>query len=161
MRHLAHRIQLGFTLIELMVVVTVLAMLATSAGPSFSAFLASLKLKTVAYDLSSDLMLARNEALKRNTLVRVTPNGTGWVAGWKVEVAATNARIVTRSAPHEATLFTNAPTSIQFDGNGRVAMPATLVRITVGDSHVTDATQRCVQLDLSGRARTEKGACAS
>ena len=149
----------GFTLIELMVVVTVLAMLATSAAPSFSAFLASLQVKAVAYDLGSDLLLARNEALKRNATVRVSPIGSDWTGGWKVDVAASGTRIGTRGAPSDSTRFTNAPASILFGGNGRVILPAEAVRITSGNSDVTTAMPRCVQLDLSGRARAEKGAC--
>lgn len=152
--------QSGFTLIELMVVLTVLAIVLTSAAPSFSAFMASLQIKAVAYDLASDLMLARNEALKRNTTIRVAPNGSAWVDGWKIEVASSTTRVKTRSAPNARTTFTDAPTAITFGGNGRVTLPTDAVRVTLGHSDATEATQRCVQLDISGRARAEKGACS-
>ena len=62
----------GFTLIELMIVVALVAIVATLAAPSFREFLAKKRLEGVASELSNDLHYARSEAVSRNVTVRVT-----------------------------------------------------------------------------------------
>lgn len=66
----------GFTLVELLVVVAMLAILLTLAAPSFTAFFAKKRIEGVAANLLTDLELARSEAVARNALVQVTI-GTG------------------------------------------------------------------------------------
>jgi type IV fimbrial biogenesis protein FimT len=61
----------GFTLIELMVTVVVAAVLLTLAVPSFTAWLDRNRLKSAAEQLQADLQYAREEAIKRDTDVRV------------------------------------------------------------------------------------------
>lgn len=88
----------GFTLIELLVTMAILALLATLAAPSFNAAIISNKLATYANHLVAAVQLARSEAIKRNTVVRIcrreragdnTPScstaGT-WQKGWFVWV---------------------------------------------------------------------------
>jgi type IV fimbrial biogenesis protein FimT len=59
----------GFTLIELMVVVAIVAILAALGMPSFSAWVANAKVRTVAESLQSDFRLAQAEAVRRNRQV--------------------------------------------------------------------------------------------
>jgi len=149
----------GFTLIEMMVVVAILVIVATAVVPSFAAFIASLQLKTVSYDLTSDLLLARNEGLKRNAGVRVVPVDEDWRNGWQVQRASDGQVISARQAPSTTVTFDDAPTAIVFDGNGRVSSPGAAVRVTLASEQAGEGGSRCVKLDLSGRARAEKGAC--
>lgn len=83
--------QLGFTLIELIVTVAVLAIVLATAIPSFSDITLRSKLRTYAADLVASAHLARSEAINRNDQVRmcVSSNGTscgtgGWGQGWIV-----------------------------------------------------------------------------
>ena len=70
------RPHLGFTMIELMVVLAVLALLATLVAPSFNEQLARRRLEGVATDLSTDLQFARTQAVDdRATVQLVTENG--------------------------------------------------------------------------------------
>jgi Tfp pilus assembly protein FimT len=146
----------GFTLVELMTVVSILAVMLGIIAPSFGPILAAQQAKALTYDLTGDLMLARNEALKRNVTVAITRSGSGWEQGWRVATVATNESLSRRNGVTQSVLMTGAPASILFDPNGRVSSPLGSVRITIsgGDNY------RCVELDPSGRVRSHTGACS-
>ena len=145
----------GFTLIEMMTVLSILAVMLGIVAPSFSSFLASQQAKSLTYDLTGDLMLARNEALKRNVSVSISRGGSGWEQGWAVATVATAEQLSRRNAAAQSVTVTGAPASIRFDPNGRVSSPLGSVRITVGGG----TNYRCVELDPSGRVRSLIGAC--
>ena len=146
----------GFTLVEMMTVVSILAVMLGIIAPSFSGFLASQQAKALTYDLTSDLMLARNEALKRNVSVSITRDGSGWEQGWTVRTVATLEQLDHRNAAAQAVSISGAPSSITFDPNGRVSSPLGSVRITIGGG----TNFRCLELDPSGRVRSSYGACS-
>ena len=60
----------GFTLVELIVAMAVLAILLTLAAPNFSRWIRNTKIRTAAESIQTGLHAARAEALKRNTVVR-------------------------------------------------------------------------------------------
>lgn len=62
----------GFTLVELLVVVAVLAVILTLAAPSFRSMIEMQRLRSITSQLVTDLQFARNEAVQRNTLLRVS-----------------------------------------------------------------------------------------
>lgn len=86
----------GFTAIELMVVVAIVAILAALAGPSFTPLIDSWRTRQAAEGLQSSLYFARSEAIKRggNVVIVKTPNNTDgctlapgnddWGCGWSV-----------------------------------------------------------------------------
>ena len=59
----------GFTLIELMVVVTVMAVSATLAAPGFSQLIANYRVRSGAAGIINGLNYARSEAVRRNSAV--------------------------------------------------------------------------------------------
>jgi type IV fimbrial biogenesis protein FimT len=63
--------QRGFTLIELMVVVALVAIILALAAPSFTGTLARKRMEGVASELATDIQYARSEAAQRNAPVRV------------------------------------------------------------------------------------------
>lgn len=149
----------GFTLVELAAVLFVTALICAVAAPGLRDFSAAQSVKSLAADLAADLLLARSEALKRNSDVTVARAGSEWTAGWAV--TAGSLRLSGRSASSIGALqLSGAPAAITFNSFGRVSSPADAVRITVGASNVPAAALRCVELDLSGRARSKTGACA-
>lgn len=60
------RRQNGFTLVELMVTVAVLAILSTIAYPSFQSTIRSNRVATTTNELIASLALARSEAIKKH-----------------------------------------------------------------------------------------------
>ena len=80
----------GFTLIELMTTVTVMAVALAIAAPSLAAFVRNSKVRSAQSELVASMMLARSEAAKRGVTVALaaTAPATGdeFSAGWKVWV---------------------------------------------------------------------------
>ena len=140
-----------------MIVVAILAVLIGIIAPSFSQFLAAQQAKSLTYDLTGDLLLARNEALKRNASISVSRVGAGWEQGWTVATVATNQSLSHRNPVVQSVTVSGAlvPAVITFDPNGRVSSPLGSVRMTISGGQ----NDRCVELDPSGRVRSHTGAC--
>lgn len=148
----------GFTLVELAAVLFVTALICAVAAPGLRDFSAAQSVKSLAADLSSDLLIARSEALKRNDSVTVARSSSDWAGGWTVTNGSL--RLGGRNASSIGALqITGAPASITFNGLGRVSSTSDAVRITVTATNVPANAARCVELDLSGRARAKTGAC--
>lgn len=77
------RNQHGFTAIELMVVIAIVAILATLAAPSFNPLIERWRVRSASENLTSTLYFARSEAIKRGGGVTIDATG-GWELGWKV-----------------------------------------------------------------------------
>lgn len=114
-----HKLEAGFTFIELLVTVAVLAILAALAGPSFKPLIDRWRVRDALEAMQSTLYLARSEAIKRGGLVAIQklPKTTSgctlantaeeWGCGWFVFVdenndgkwQATEERLRTVAAP--------------------------------------------------------------
>ena len=77
----------GFTLIELMVVVALVALLASLAVPSYRSFLVNKQLSSASSDFLISMLQARSEAIRQGKRVSLLPsNGTDWTGGWYLTV---------------------------------------------------------------------------
>jgi type IV fimbrial biogenesis protein FimT len=88
----------GFTLVELAVVGTIVAVLLTVAIPSVAAFRTQLQLKTATNNLFNSVLFTRREAVMRNMRVVLCKSrdgatctrAGGWEQGWLVFLDANN-----------------------------------------------------------------------
>ena len=145
----------GFTLPELLIVVTVLVVLASAGIPAFSEFVRNQRVKTTSFDLFSTLVMARSEAITRNASVTVAPISSAWSNGWTVTDAGGT---VIRTASAVTNMTITGPTSVVYRGSGRLnaaSMPSFQLSAT-GGTVIT----RCISIDLSGRPSTKAAACS-
>ena len=143
----------GFTLLELLIVMAIMAIVATLAAPSFTGVLERQRVRTVADTLRSSIDLARSEAVKRNTLITVSRIGDDWNKGWQVMAGA---EVVYTAPAQPSASITASHNSVQFSGNGRsnVAASFSVVPVSGDTTHAS-----CVEISLSGRPRSAKGEC--
>ncbi|WP_267222640.1 GspH/FimT family pseudopilin [Dyella silvae] len=150
----------GFTLVELMVTVTIVVILTLLAVPSFAPMLNGQRIKNASLDLVSTVTLARSEAIKRNTVVNVSANAAGWNAGWSV-APGTAAAIRSEAALSGITITeTNANTQFQFGGNGRMQQPLNVSFTIKPTTAITGVQPVCVKVGATGRAQILTGACS-
>jgi type IV fimbrial biogenesis protein FimT len=145
----------GFTMIEMLVVLVILAILAAIAAPNMGALIRTQRVKTASFDVFSGLVLARSEALKRNTSVTIAPVGGNWASGWVVTDSNGN---TLRKQSGFTTVSISGPTNVVFTGSGRLSSGAPQFALTAPD--VATENQRCVKVDLSGRPVSLQGACS-
>lgn len=136
----------GFTVVEIMIVLSIVAILAILAAPSFSNIMASRSAKSAAAELFSSLVKARSEAIVRNANVTLLPISGSWQNGWQV-VSPTNVVLESRGAIKGATV--TGPASIVYRSSGRISG-------TAAPSFVITATgaadiYQCVSVNLTGR----------
>ncbi len=79
--------QCGLTLIELMVVVSVLAILMTIAVPGFQSWIAKARVRLKSESVLNGMQLARSEAIRRNARIIFTVNtDSSWAVGCETVV---------------------------------------------------------------------------
>jgi type IV fimbrial biogenesis protein FimT len=139
----------GFTLIELLVVMTVLGIMLGIGIPSFKNFTANQRVKSASYELSTSLLYARSEAIKRNATITVTPaSGTDWTTGWNV--ASTSATLQNQPSLTGVSITqTPSAAAITFQGTGRPTVTSKTYWL-IGTSTSATVTARCVALDAAG-----------
>ncbi len=147
----------GFTLIEMIFTVVILAILLSLAAPSFSDLVRDQRVKTAIGDVHATLIYARSEAIKRNANVNIIiASGTDWAAGWSVQLPTTSPDcptlpcILKTQDALSGINITGTVSPVTFRGDGRLTAAAS-VSFDVRSSESASTTARCVRLDLSGR----------
>ncbi len=90
---------LGFTLVEMMVVVVIIAIATTLGIPSYRAWMQNTQIYNAAESAQNGLQKAKAEAVKRNSNVTFVLLGASpdWVSSWTVTDVTSGATIESRS----------------------------------------------------------------
>jgi type IV fimbrial biogenesis protein FimT len=168
----------GYTLIEMLVALTIAGVLASMAAPSFSDTIVGMKVSGYSSNLASSAMLARSEAIKRNAVVSLCASSNGatcggrWEQGWLVMCKSTDmtycdpagaGTLVIEAQPALASGFkvteAGAKATIAFDptGTGATSAALTVCRATPAVS----LQQRVVRISAAGRTNVSKSSASS
>lgn len=140
----------GFSLVELLIAVSLVGLLAAMAVPSFSRMIQNNRAETEVSDLQRALNYARLEAINRGMTIRIAPvSGTNWTADLQVsDTKAKPATLRTLSGMSTgAALGTGNVAAIEFNNLGGVSTPANAVTMTYTRGTITKTLYVC----LTGR----------
>ena len=159
----------GFTLVELMVTLSVLVVLVAIAVPSFDGVRLSSRLNAYATALVAGGQLARSEAIKRNVPVTLCVSADGascsttgqWETGWIVLTGTTVLQQQPAAADGYQLRDTGGTSTLVFQPTGVGASPAS---ITICRASPAASQARLVSISATGRTavkRLSDGTCAS
>jgi type IV fimbrial biogenesis protein FimT len=151
----------GFTLIELMVTVSLIAIVSAIAAPNFRSLIGTMNAKSAAFDLIGDLTAARSEAIKRNQSTTVAPLEGDWSKGWEVR-RADDVALRAHPALTSSLAVSGAPSAgVTFRPNGRLSDDTVTGNLTwTISSSISGVTARCVVITTTGSARSRPGVCS-
>jgi prepilin-type N-terminal cleavage/methylation domain-containing protein len=144
----AKRLQNGFTLIEMLIVVLVVGILAAISAPSFSAWLNSKRVEHALVEVEAALQETQSEAIKRSKECKLTipappPAGTNAVLTGTCLVSGD------RTLQDVVLSHTTNPSSdweitFDFKGRNKKSTDAGIIAISSADS--TSVQPRCIQI---------------
>jgi type IV fimbrial biogenesis protein FimT len=156
----------GFTLIEAVVVIAIVAILTALAAPSFKSLIQSNAMSSNVNSFLSDMRFARSEAIRRGAAVvmcrSTSPetssacNGTSnaandWQTGWIIVDDLNNVLRVQGPITNIDSILVTSDYKFKFNAAGRI--PGGAARINFGGTNFSTTTQRVVCVSVGGRAR--------
>jgi type IV fimbrial biogenesis protein FimT len=157
----------GFTLIEMMVTVSVMAILLAIAVPSFQGVALSSKLTSLANDFVASAQLARSEAIKRNRPARLCASSDGatctgdWKDGWVV-LRDDGVVVQAQKKLPAGFMMSGDVTTISFSATG-VGVVAAATLTVCRKLPSVGSQERVVSISSTGRPsvkRTTAGSCS-
>lgn len=143
----------GFTLIELMVVLGIIAAITAFGIPSFRTLIADNRLTSTSNNIMGALQIARSEAVTQHTAIKVCAansgntacaNSTNWSAGVLVLRGSTVLKVV--PSGNTGVTVTASANEISYAGNGTTSATT----ISVSDSRSGSA--RSIKVNAIGQA---------
>lgn len=169
----------GFTAIELMVVVAIMAVLAALAAPSFTPLIERWRVRQTTESITSTLYYARSEAIKRGGNVVITkrpnntdgctiaPNNEDWGCGWLVFID-TNGDRTQQAGEETLQTYTTPPRvevtvpgsggNIRLDRWGKMdGINAKAFVLVPQNKNISDPSSAAICVASGGRVRTVIG----
>ena len=144
----------GFTVLEMLVTVSIVSILAAVAIPSFSAQVKRERIVTNANQLHSVVKFARSEAAKRASQIDLVVVDTKWLV--KINIGTPEEETLAEFMPTHPTVTVSNLRNITISKTG--TMPTGHLTITDGDSQTSD---RHLCLFSSGQSVIKKEASCS
>ena len=152
----------GFTIIELMTVMVILAIMAFLALPNMNVWLQNTQIRTAGEAILNGMQFARAEAIRRNTAIELKMDvQSGWTVKELSSGQVLQSRLSTDGSP--AATVTIAPvgaTKITFDSFGSVVTPnpdtsnpITEIKIDSVAIAAADSRELCVLVRPGGNVR--------
>ncbi len=155
----------GFTLIELMIGIVIVAITMALGMPAYKTWILNTKLRTAAESIASGLQMARSEAVRRNAPVQFTLGaGSSWIVGCVTATSSCPTSIQKRAtgdgSSAAVTVTAVDGTPVVFNNFGRMTAPAPAsgtTSINIGiDPAILSATESRnlrVTVGISGNVR--------
>lgn len=121
---MTNRLQKGFTLIEMMVTVAILAIILGIGVPSFQTLIERNRVSAASNKLFTALTTARSEAIRRGQNITLNRTGDSWTGGWSIAAGNTTLRFENALPNGIGITETSGVASVVFGVNGRVTTPA-------------------------------------
>ena len=159
--HINKGVEQGFTLIELMIVITIAGILLAIGIPNYNIMTKNNCLINKANSFVSSLQFARSEAAKRNANVSLNASNAGdatneWGTGWTiVDNAANTIRVVTQTCDLTTVNAVAGTTTLTYGGDGFIVNGATF---QICDDR-TGETGRQLTISTTGRPAVSEFVC--
>ncbi|MFT5532106.1 MAG: type IV fimbrial biogenesis protein FimT [Burkholderiaceae bacterium] len=158
----------GYTLVELMVVLVILAIILALAVPGFAELIQRQKISATTADLLAAIRLTRAEAIRRGQRVDLIPvDGIDWASGWTIFIDGNSNRqvdagetiifvhdTVARGIAIKSAFTDNSAAYIAYAASGRTRTNANSQTPQFGHLALSlGAQQRRIIVNFLGRAR--------
>lgn len=172
------RHQNGFTLIELMITVVIVAIVATIAAPSFRTMIVNTQSDALGEDLSTAFQVARSEAVKTSGYVTVCSSSDGascsggWADGFIVfsDSATSNSAAVsiadsadllriTEFDNPNASISATGPAFVRYDGRGMMVNSTDPFELTSYVGGCVGKRVRVISINRSGLINMRRNSC--
>ncbi len=158
-----HRQSAGFTLIELMIALTIIGIFIMLAMPAFSTWIMNTQIRTTAESITNGLQVARNEAVQRNSAVQFV-KGAGTDSSWTVscvavtpgcpDLSAIQLRAAGEGSSAAITVTASDGNTVVFDNFGMMTTPVVAVaRFDIDGSNTAESRELRVTIQTGGNVR--------
>jgi type IV fimbrial biogenesis protein FimT len=152
--------QFGFTLIEMMITLSVIAILAGIVSPAMTTMVNNHAADTLKASLEGDIAYARSQAITLATIITLSPVNDDWSNGWQIRQGVTRLRQrgtastpITESGYLSSSYTTASPLS--FDAQGRANSGSFDIKV----SGCQGEHQYNLSLNFIGQTVIKSGVC--